>query len=126
MVVAFPKDHVFTDASSVSINDVTKHRYIDRLHCEFRSQLINYIEDNEIELDIAFRSQREDWIQELIHQGVGVAVLPKNSLLSQHLDFRPISDNGFIRSIELAVSSHEPKSPALRNLISQVKKHTWD
>jgi DNA-binding transcriptional LysR family regulator len=125
MVVAFPKDHVFTDSSAISIKEVTKHRYIDRLHCEFRSQLINYVEDNEIELDIAFRSQREDWIQELIHQGVGVAVLPKNSLLSQHLDFRSISDDGFIRSIELAVSNHEQKSPALKHLIHQVREYNW-
>ncbi len=126
MVVAFPKGHVFTDSTSVSIREVTKHRYIDRLHCEFRSQLINYVEDNNIELDIAFRSQREDWIQALIQQGVGVAVLPKNSLLNPDLDYRPILDDGFVRSIEFAVSGNGYKSPALKNLMSQVCSHTWE
>ena len=125
MVVAFPKGHSFTDSVSVSINQVTKERYVDRLHCEFRSQLINYVEDNNIELDIAFRSQREDWIQELIQQGAGVAVLPKNSILSPDLDSRPILDDGFIRNIELAVSKHEPKPAALKNLLDYVDEHIW-
>ncbi len=125
MVVAFHKEHPFSNSESVSVNDITKQRYIDRLHCEFRSQMINYIEDNNIELDVAFRSQREDWIQELIHQGVGVAVLPQNSLLRPSLGFRPIADSGFIRNIELAVSSQQTKSPALKKLVGHVNVFNW-
>jgi len=120
MVVAFSEDHIFASMESVSLSEIAKQRYIDRLHCEFRSRLINYVEDNSIELDIAFSSQREDWVQELIHADAGVSVLAENSVLCTSLNCRPISDDGFARSVQFAVSAQRPKSPALKNLMSQV------
>jgi len=126
MVVAFPQDHPLSKNNSVTMTEVTKHRYVDRLHCEFRPRLVEYLEDNNIELDIAFRSQREDWIQDLIRQGVGVSVLPKNSLLRSGLDHRPISDRGFTRTIELAIATRESKHAALENLLSEARAYTWE
>ncbi len=126
MIVAFPMDHPLSKKREVSISEVTKHRYVDRLHCEFRPQLMQYADDNDIGLDIAFRSQREDWIQDLIREGVGVSVLPANSLLKPELDHRPISDPGFTRAIELAVARRDDRSPALENLIIQITSYAWN
>ncbi len=125
MVVAFPKGHDFEKLDKVSVVEITEARYVDRLHCEFRPSLLAFLDDNGLELEIAFRSQREDWIQDLISSGAGVSVLPKYSLLKPELDFRPIADEGFIRNIEFATASRVAINPALHILNKDILDFAW-
>ncbi len=125
MVVAFPSGHVFLEREAVPLRDVAQYRYIDRLHCEFRSQLLMYCETQDIALDVAFRSQREDWIQSLIRDGMGVSMIPRYSLLRPELDYRPIVDPTMSRQVALVVVEHNALPPALVRLIEQASRHNW-
>ena len=80
-------------------------RYVDRLHCEFRSAFLALTEDQKIDLDIAFTSEREDWIQDMIREGMGVGVMPEFSLIAPMLENRPITDPVLNRHVEF-VSVH--------------------
>jgi len=125
MVVAFPPDHAFAELDVVPLRAVAKQRYIDRLHCEFRQEFLEFCEDEEFELDVVFRSQREDWIQSLIRDGVGVSVIPQYSLLRPELDYRPISDPMLSRNVEFAVVDQPEVTEALAMLMDQLKIHDW-
>lgn len=125
MVVAFPPDHAFLEMDAVPLRAVAKQRYIDRLHCEFRHDFLEFCEDGNFELDVVFRSQREDWIQSLIRDGVGVSVIPQFSLLRPELEFRPITDPALSRKVEFAVVDQPEVTAALNILIEQVRLYDW-
>lgn len=125
MVVAYSTNHIFSSYSSVQLSDVAQQRYIDRLHCEFREHIIHYIGDSKIELDVVFASQREDWIQHMVREGLGVSIIPKYSLLSPNIENRPIDGMPLVRSVEFAIVDSHTKSKALQNLIHRVGSYEW-
>ena len=125
IVVAFASDHAFSRMDEVPLEAIAAERYVDRLHCEFRSDFLNYCEDSKLDLAVAFRSQREDWIQSLIRDGLGVSVIPKFSLLHPTLDYRPISDPNMRRRIEFAYVEQPETTPGLGLLIDEINKHDW-
>ncbi len=125
MVVAFPPEHEFASMQAVPLKAVAQQRYVDRLHCEFREEFVEFYKTQDVELDVVFRSQREDWIQSLIRDGVGVSVIPQFSLLGPELDYRPVSEPALSRNVEFAIAAEAQPSPALRTLISRAKSHQW-
>jgi len=125
MVVAFPSGHAFAEMDAVPLQAVAEQHYVDRLHCEFRHEFLEFCEDENLELDVVFRSQREDWIQSLIRDGAGVSVIPQYSLLRPELDYRPITDPTLSRSVEFAVVDQPEVTAVLDMLIEWVRIHDW-
>ncbi len=125
MVVAFPEGHSFADMDAVPLSAIARHRYVDRLHCEYRGTLIGYAHEHDLELDIAFTSQREDWIQDMIREGAGVSIIPEFSLIGPMLDHRPITEPPLMRHVEFVTVYGAAKSPILRELIQKAGKHSW-
>ena len=125
MVVAFPDGHSFAKEDVVPLREVARQRYVDRLHCEFRSKVLALCEEEELELDVVFRSQREDWIQSLIRDGVGVSIIPQFSLLRPQLNCRPVSDPSLSRRVEFAFVDQSEVNAALAMLIEQARQYSW-
>lgn len=125
MVVAFPKDHEFTNMDAVPLEDIAKQVYIDRLHCEFREDFLKFCEDEAIQLDVAYSSQREDWIQSMIRDGMGVTVIPRFSLLHPELDYRVIVKPTLLRRVEFATADQRKVAPALDMFIKHVVNYDW-
>lgn len=125
MVVAFAKNHPFTGMDEVSLKAIGDERYVDRLHCEFREDFMSYCAETYLELEVVFRSQREDWIQNLIREGLGVGVIPQYSLLHPTLDFRPISDSRMRRNIYFSYLDDPESTPGLNLLVDQIESFDW-
>lgn len=125
LVVAFPADHSFAALQAVPLQQIARQPYVERLHCEFRDEVQDFYRDKELELDIAIRSQREDWIQGLVRDGVGVCCIPRYSLLRPELDHRPIVEPALSRKVSFATARQAAPSPALRLLAQQARSHDW-
>ena len=125
MVVAFPEGHDFSSMNAVPLATIACQRYVDRLHCEFRDAFLQFAAENQIELDVAFTSQREDWIQNMVREGVGVSVLPEYSLVAPMLDNRPVIDPVLNRHVEFVTVYGSAKPPSLRDLVDRAAKHQW-
>lgn len=113
MVVAFASGHRFSEFETVPLAEIAKEPYLDRLHCEFRDDFMNFTKGSGLALDVAVRSEREDWILELINRGLGVSVMPANSVILSTIDQRPIRDPIKLRSLELVMTVNATVSPAL-------------
>ena len=125
LVVAFPDTHEFLELSSVPLEEITKHRYIDRLHCEFREGFLEFCAGKKLDLNVAFRSQRKDWIQSLIREGAGVSIIPRFSLLKPELDYRDIIDPELMRTIGFAVTENQSSAEALNAFIKLASEFQW-
>lgn len=125
MVIAFPSSHRFSSMDTVPLREISNQRYVDRVHCEFRDEFMTIFKKDNLSLDIAFSSQREDWIQSMIRDGVGVCLIPQYSLLQPELDYRPVTQPTISRSVEFAVFDQPAVSPALEQLIKHVREFNW-
>lgn len=125
IVVAFPDEHSFSKQETVPMIDVVKEAYVDRLNCEFRDDFFAFCKEHAIEPNIIFRSQREDWIQDFIRNGVGVSLSPEYSLLLPPLDYRPVSEPSQTREVDFFVANRDRYSECLNLLIDRVKDYPW-
>ncbi len=125
MVIAFPTNHVFEQMDAIPLREITKHRYVERLHCEFGEEIRELFRNENFNLEVAFRSQREDWIQSLVRDGMGICCIPRYSLLRPELDHRPIIDPVLSRKVELAVVDQASTPRALDFLIEHVRNYNW-
>ncbi len=125
MVVVFPAGHEFSKLDCVPLADLVKQPYVERLHCEFRQDTHDFTNERELELNVVFRSEREDWIQSLVRDGVGISIIPKFSLLFPELDHRPIKDPKLSRMVELTVVNDASVSPALSQFIEASAAYAW-
>ena len=124
-MVAFGQNHPFCELEAVPLRAVAEHRYIDRLHCEFRGDFLKLCADSDLDLDVAFISQREDWMQSLVRDGMGVSVIPRFSLLRPTLDYRPVYDPPLSRNIRFAMVDQPDAAPALDLLVQQIQAYDW-
>lgn len=125
VVVAFPPGHAFSQLDSVGLHAVAAERYLDRLHCEFRDGYLSFCNDQGLATQVVLRSQREDWIQSLVRDGVGVSVIPRYSLLEPELDFRPLDAPGMRRTVELAVVEQDVIAPSILAFLDHARDYSW-
>ena len=72
-VVAFPPGHRFAAQNGVAMADVDGESYLLRINCEFKDHLRSLREEQGVELQHVYRSEREDWIQTMVMAGIGIA-----------------------------------------------------
>jgi DNA-binding transcriptional LysR family regulator len=125
MVVAFPDGHPLAAAERVTMAEIARHRYVDRLTCDCRQAFLAAARAAGIALDIAFRSEREDWIQNAVRDGVGVSMIPEFSLLPPTLEHRPVEGPRMVRRVEIAQPAAATPSPALAALLAHAEGYAW-
>lgn len=125
MVVAFAEGHPFSDLSTVSLSKIAQEPYLDRLHCEFRDDFLNFTKGSGLELNVVLGSEREDWILEMLSEGAGVSVIPENSIVLDRVEHRPISDLPHLRNLELVIMENAASSPGLVAFRDAAKTFAW-
>ncbi|MEM7427723.1 MAG: LysR family transcriptional regulator [Pseudomonadota bacterium] len=124
-VVAFDSGHRFKMMNSVTLADVTEEAYLDRLHCEIRDDFFTFTRSRGLELNVAVRSEREDWILEMIQTGLGVCILPESSPMLNAVDHRPLSDLPNRRELELVSLKTGVLAPALSAFRTAALDASW-
>lgn len=125
MVVAFPADHEFSTMNAVPLRAIAEQPYIDRTHCEFRSDFMRDYAEELIDLNVVYSSQREDWIQSLIRDGMGVTVIPRFSLLRPELEYKTIIDPTLSRGVDFVVSNQSFFAATVNMFIKYVESYDW-
>lgn len=125
MAIAYPEGHRFSAEQVVPVLDIANERYIERLHCEFAQEFRTIFQDKSLSLNVVFQCEREDWIQSLIRVGMGVALIPRYSILQPGLDSKPVSEPELSRVVEFVVPESGSRKPALDLFLDAVKDYQW-
>ena len=125
LVVVFADGHRFAGLEAVPLEEIAKEPYLDRLHCEFRYDFLDFTKGRGLELNVVLRSEREDWILELLKSGMGVSIMPTNSVILDTIDHRPISDLAKVRNLELVMTVNATQSPALSIFRDAAASFDW-
>ncbi|MDE9451916.1 LysR family transcriptional regulator [Aliiroseovarius sp. Z3] len=123
--LALANDHPLSDLDEVSQEQMMEQPYIDRIHCEFRTQLIKHFMDRDIVMRPRFQSEREDWVQQMVAQGAGVCTVPERSLISKGLVLRPVKDLTLSRHVSMVAISGSGNPREVRVILGKAREFDW-
>jgi len=122
-MVACAPGHRFEAMSNLTMSDLNGETYLVRVNCEQRATLAGALRQAGARINVAVRSEREDWIQSLVAAGLGVCFLPEFSATIPGLVLRPVTDAPAAREICLVTVAGRRWSPALACFIEAARRN---
>lgn len=123
--LAMSATHPLASQEEVTLEQLAEQTYFDRLHCEFRSGLIKYFMDRNVVMVPRFLSEREDWVQGMVAEGLGVCSLPAWSAVVDGIALRPIAGLDLTRQVSLVAVSGSGNAREVRQILQLAKDHNW-
>jgi DNA-binding transcriptional LysR family regulator len=124
-VVLLPPGHPLRERAALTLRDLSRQPYVDRLACEMRERVVAACGDLGVELYARYRSEREDWVQAMVAADLGFAFMPEHSITYPGTIQRALSDPAVERTIALATMPGRPHSPAVATFIQAARRHRW-
>lgn len=124
--LAVALNHELAKQEEILPDLIAEHPYVDRLHCEFRTRVINYFMNRNIVMKPNILSEREDWVQQFVADGLGVTTLPKYSLIVKGLTLRPVTGLELSREVTLVAVSGSGNPVELRKILSIAENYDWE
>ncbi len=125
LLLAMAQAHALATQPSVSLADLSKQPYLDRLQCEFRTRVQNHLHKRSIIMIPRLRSEREDLIQQAVAEGAGVCMLPERSAIVDGLTLRPVDTLDLSRRVAFQSVSGSGTASALKTLRMLVERYPW-
>lgn len=110
--IAMPVGHPFHERPSVPLAEAAQEPHLLRESCEYKGFWLHEVRQLGLELPIAFRSEREDWIQTMVAGGFGISFVPEFSPLMPGISLRPFSDHRIEREVSLVHLADSALNPS--------------
>jgi LysR family hydrogen peroxide-inducible transcriptional activator len=124
-VIAFPEGHRFAAMNGIPMQAINGENYLRRINCEYRDQLSEIADQCEADAPLAFASEREDWIQNMVVGGLGICIIPEFSAVIPGIQTRPLVEPEVWRDVCLVWMSGRRHSPAVASFVKLAKAHPW-
>ena len=99
---------------------------MDRWSCEMRDEVLSLCTNHQINLYATFRSQREDLIQNLVLEELGIALMPKYSITQKEIESRLLIEPSLQRSIQLISLRAQANLPPLNSFLEAIQAWEWE
>ena len=117
--------HPFNDRESIPLAEAGREPHLLRESCEYKGYWLSEIHQLGIELPVAFRSEREDWIRTLVAGGFGISFVPEFSPLIPGINLRRFSDRMIEREVSL-VWADTPLNASAAEFARFAAAWVWD
>ena len=124
-LLAFANGHPLAVFDVVPAEKMANEPYVDRLSCEFHSQITAHFMDRDILMYPRFSSEREDWVQRVVAQGNAVCIMPERSCTVAGIDARPVEGMDITREVVLVAVSGNGTPSELRQILRMAMMHPW-
>jgi LysR family hydrogen peroxide-inducible transcriptional activator len=124
-VLAFPAGHRFEAHNAVRFKDIEGEAYLRRINCEYRDYLGAISREQGVSVRLAYRSEREDWIQTMVMAGMGICFMPEYSVVVPGLQTRRVVDPDVVREVSLVTVAGRRFSPAVAAFVRAIKSYRW-
>src|SRR5690606_31024140 len=75
-VLAMNREHPLAGMTEIPPDALIHWPYIDRLACEFHTEIAEHLMRRDIVMRPRFRSEREDWVQRMIARSEAICIMP--------------------------------------------------
>ncbi len=117
--------HRFEAMDVVPLPAANGETYLLRANCEYDGRFSDLLSDCGAGVKVAYVSEREDWIQNMVAGGLGICFIPEFSAVVPGLVSRPIGDPEVWRDICFVSMSGRRHSPAVSSFLKAVRRHDW-
>lgn len=124
-VVVLPAGHPLGRLPAIRLADVNGEPYVDRLSCEMRDAVMALSREQNVSLYATFRSEREDWVEAMVHAGLGFAFMPMFSIRSTQLQTRPLVEPAVQRDVLAVEVRGRARSPAAKLFMEDIHAFRW-
>jgi DNA-binding transcriptional LysR family regulator len=125
-MIVLPVNHPLTAKNAVSPPDLTGERYLNRASCEFNGYAGPIWRDSGfLGCEIAYRSERDDWILAMVASGMGFGFMPVSCATHPGVVSRPMVDPEFWREVNLVTVRGRPHSPGVGALVREAMRTRW-
>lgn len=124
-VVTFAKGHRFESMNQVPLSELKGEDYLFRINCEFIEHHAHLGVGEISEVNVRHQSEREDWTQALVLNGMGCSIMPEFLPFLPGITTRPIVEPEVSRTISLVTVAGRHYSPTLAKLVRLVQRFEW-
>jgi LysR family hydrogen peroxide-inducible transcriptional activator len=124
-LLAFAEGHPLSIYTEIPADKLAAEQFVDRLSCEFHSQIIAHFMDRDILMYPRFSSEREDWVQQIVASGQAVCIMPERSCTVARLDARPVAKMDISREVVLVAVSGNGTPAELRQMLGMAAAYQW-
>lgn len=125
-LVAVPPGDPLGRQNAIRMRDLDKHTYLGRATCEFYEHLRRIrLEIGGIEFRQRYSSDRDDWVQSMVHAGLGFTYIPEFAVAMPGLVTRPLIEPEVRRAVQLVTVRGRPHSPAVGAFVREVRHFAW-
>lgn len=124
-VIAHPAGHPFSNKREITLEELHEQPYVARTNCEYATMISGVLAERKIELMVTQQTHREDWVQEMVRAGMGVAFMPKDSAEAAGLPYCETKDPSFIRQIVLTYLADKPMTGAMKQFAEALCAYKW-
>ena len=124
-LLAFSENHALANYAEIPAQKMAEEQFVDRLSCEFHSQIIAHFMDRSILMYPRFSSEREDWVQQIVASGRAVCIMPERSCTVAGLDARPVEKMDISREVVMVAISGNGTPAELRQILGMAAAYKW-
>lgn len=124
-MLAMAQDHPLANQSEVAPEELMNWPYVDRLICEFHTEIVEYMMRRDIVMRPRFRAEREDWVQHMVAQSRAICILPERSALQTGLTIRPVTGLDLSREVSLVTVFGSGTPVEMRQIFKLAGMHDW-
>ena len=126
-VITFAKGHPFESMATVPMQALDGIDYLWRSNCELGAFFRDFTgEDEPFELNVCYRSEREDWIQALILCGMGCAIMPEYLPRLPGISSRVLVEPQARRCVSIVTRTEHGYSATTQSFVNAALAHDWN
>ena len=124
--VAFAKGHRFEKMNAVPARELANENYVERSLCEYQDHWDAMKLGWDVDVNLRFRSEREDWVQAMLAAGMGCAVIPEFMPRFSGVGLRLLIEPEVDRTISVVTVAGRRQTPATRAVVELAKRYRWE
>jgi len=121
--LAVPVNHVFSKRQSVTLLDLDRQPYIERIHCEIWRAYPDLFDEAGIKPQTVYWANNEEWVISLIQVGLGISIMPVWQEI-ERIVYVPITDTNLSRVLGLKWRSQQ-ELEVVEKFRVFAKSHDW-
>jgi DNA-binding transcriptional LysR family regulator len=124
-VIACAAGHRFAGQGDVPIAELDGEFLLSRINCEYVDVLDNLCRERQVNLIKSYRSEREDWILNMVAAGLGVCFLPEYTAAFPGVVGCPVVLPSVARKVCLVTVAGRRASPPVKAFVETVRRYAW-
>jgi DNA-binding transcriptional LysR family regulator len=124
-VIACAAGHRFAVQDKIAVEELDGEFYLSRINCEFQDVLGDICDQQQVNLIESYRSEREDWILNMVAAGLGICFLPEFTASFPGIVSCPVILPSVARQVCLVTVAGRRASAPVKALIEAVRRYPW-